>query len=177
MFLKKPAYIVVIGFVIILAVVVGYQILKFDYFEENLIKKIKLHNKALEIYFTKLEKLDSTSLKKFNKNNFYYLTETKELPASFENSFEDYYKWVKNRTNKIILENNKMGLLILNFKKKDTIPDEFFELLEDDNTQDSGGKIDKKLLYSPDELDNINEEADEERIDLYNKQNKRKVKK
>ncbi|MFH1050053.1 MAG: hypothetical protein V1779_03870 [bacterium] len=173
MFPLKPLYKFLIGLLIILSLVIVYLIFKFDYYEDKVINKINQYNKTVEIYYSRIEKLDSITALKYSKYNFFYWTKQKEIPEEYGTDYKSFLTWMSNRINKMNQVIMEISTLNLKKQKTDTLSDEFFELQKETMALDSNQKVNKELLYSPDELNEIYEEANEEKNELYDKKFKK----
>lgn len=153
---------------LVILIITGYLYIKFNFYEVEIIDKIKYYNKTLENFTLKLEKLDSISLKKFDNYHFDYLEEINEIPIDFNNDYAAFISWIKGRTNKIKLLSNQIDLIVSENKNDDTLSFEYQELLREGKKSDSLRKVRNKNKYTSEEQNNINEEADKVVNDIYN---------
>ncbi len=173
MLTNKPIFKFFIGLVIIVSIVTVYIFIKFDFYEERVTSKIREYNKAVEILNMKLDDLDSIKSLKYSKKNFYYLSVTKELPERFGTDYEGFLKWLEGRIEKMNQITMEISFLKKQSNETDSLQNELLKKQMDEMKLDTKKKNKKDYKYSPEDLNNIYEEADDEKNELYDKKFKK----
>jgi hypothetical protein len=170
---KRPLYIVFIGLILIIAMIMVYLYLKFNYYEKELKSKIIIHNQLLSEYFDNYLKLDSIESSRFDKYDFYYLSDNIKLKKDLRINYEKHLDWLKNRINKIRLLNDEMKRLIMKNQVNQISSQELKGLMIQDSKYDSIKKERRKKFYTHEDLMNLYDEKVKQTNEIFNRKEKK----